>query len=189
MGRYSYTQPSSSDPYDRPDSSENETEDLIRRDQAEISLKYAEVVQYPPQPEVEFGFPQTCYCGSEPRIAASRSSAFPGRLYYTCGHVDDGECHVWKWWDVALMEEMKARANHLLVLEAKVENLNLMSDLETEEKVRRLEKQVQEKDVRVEKLVEEILAKNKSSVIGGLEVLVGVMVTVLVLVGVVIAYK
>ncbi|CDY49713.1 BnaA03g47390D [Brassica napus] len=87
------------------------------------------------------------------------------------------------------MEEMKARANHLLVLEAKVENLNLMSDLETEEKVRRLEKQVQEKDVRVEKLVEEILAKNKSSVIGGLEVLVGVMVIVLVLIGVVIAYK
>ncbi|KAG2327311.1 hypothetical protein Bca52824_010039 [Brassica carinata] len=29
-------------------------------------------VQYPPQPEVEFGFPQVCYCGAQPRLRNSR---------------------------------------------------------------------------------------------------------------------
>ncbi|KAL0760607.1 hypothetical protein Bca101_076757 [Brassica carinata] len=187
MGRYSYSQPSSSDPYgDRADSGYSETEELIHRDQAP---QYGEVAQYPPQPEVEFGFPQTCYCCGEPRLATSRSSTDPGRRYYTCGHVDDGECHVWKWWDVAAMEEMKARENQLVLLEEKVDNLNLMSDLETEEKVVRLEKLVEEKLVRLEKLVEEKLAKKKSSVIGGVEVVVGVMLIVLVVIGVLIAFK
>ena len=179
MGRYSYSQPSSSDPYgDRADSGYSETEELIRRDQAEISLNYGEVATYPPQPEVEFGFPHTCYCGGQPRLATSRTSTDPGRLYYTCDHVDDGDCHVWKWWDVAVMEEMKARENQLFLLEEKVDNLNLMSDLETEEKL-----------VRLEKLVEEKLAKKKSSVIGGVEVVIGVMLIVLVVIGVLIAFK
>ncbi|CAN7105846.1 unnamed protein product, partial [Brassica rapa subsp. narinosa] len=43
------------------------TEHLIRLDQEELSLKYGDTApypqQYPPQPEVEFGFPQVCYCG------------------------------------------------------------------------------------------------------------------------------
>ncbi|KAG2307974.1 hypothetical protein Bca4012_083072 [Brassica carinata] len=74
MGRYSYSQPSSSEAYpERSDSGESETEDLIRRDQAEIELQYGDGAQYPPQPEMEFGFPQTCYCGGEPRIAPSRA--------------------------------------------------------------------------------------------------------------------
>ena len=179
MGRYSYSQPSSSDPYgDRADSGYSETEELIRRDQAEISLNYGEVATYPPQPEVEFGFPHTCYCGGQPRLATSRTSTDPGRLYYTCDHVDDGDCHVWKWWDVAVMEEMKARENQLFLLEEKVDNLNLMSDLETEEKL-----------VRLEKLVEEKLAKKKSTVIGGVEVVIGVMLIVLVVIGLLIAFK
>ena len=87
------------------------------------------------------------------------------------------------------MEEMKARENQLVLLEEKVDNLNLMSDLETEEKVVRLEKLVEEKLVRLEKLVEEKLAKKKSSVIGGVEVVVGVMLIVLVVIGVLIAFK
>ncbi|KAG2281273.1 hypothetical protein Bca52824_052493 [Brassica carinata] len=49
----------------------SETEDLIRRDQAEISLAARSQVQYPPQPEVEFGFPQTCYCGAQPLLAVN----------------------------------------------------------------------------------------------------------------------
>ncbi|KAF2569400.1 hypothetical protein F2Q68_00027063 [Brassica cretica] len=29
-------------------------------------------------------------------------------LIVCCENVDDGDCHVWKWWDVAVMEEMRA---------------------------------------------------------------------------------
>ncbi|KAJ4897026.1 hypothetical protein Rs2_23820 [Raphanus sativus] len=80
MGRYSYSQPSLSDDYgltgdssdqdvpiSRRDEEELIYEELIRRDQEELSrrdqeeliLQYGETARYPPQPEVEFGFPQT----------------------------------------------------------------------------------------------------------------------------------
>ena len=67
MGRYSYSQPSCSSGYGGENSSNNasefsETEDLIRLDQEELSLRYGDTApypqQYPPQPEVEFGFPK-----------------------------------------------------------------------------------------------------------------------------------
>ncbi|KAG2303697.1 hypothetical protein Bca52824_032348 [Brassica carinata] len=82
---YSYTQPSQSDDYgvNSDDSGYSETEELIRRDQAELSNKYPEPIHYPPQPEVEFGFPQTCYCGGEPLLATCHSRSDPGRRYYT----------------------------------------------------------------------------------------------------------
>ncbi|WZY85869.1 hypothetical protein YC2023_032253 [Brassica napus] len=54
---------------------------------------------------------------------------------------------------------------------------------ETEELIR------QEKLVKLEKLVEEKLAKKKSSVIGGVEVVIGVMLIVLVVIGLLIAFK
>ncbi|KAF3576862.1 hypothetical protein DY000_02029303 [Brassica cretica] len=184
MGRYSYSQPSDSSEYGGEISEPyeySETEDLIRRDQEELSLKYGDTAQYPPQyppqPEVEFGFPQVCYCGGAPKIATSYTRLDPRRRYYTCEHVDDGECHVWKWWDVAVMEEMKARDKHILQLEEKVDNLNLMSDYETDEKVLRLEQLVCD------------LAKKKSSFINCFEVFIGVMVIVLVLLGLVIVLK
>ncbi|KAG2321071.1 hypothetical protein Bca52824_014284 [Brassica carinata] len=62
------------------DCDNSETEDLIRRDQAELSLERRSQVQYPPQPEVEFGFPQVCYCGAQPRLRNSRID--PGKI--TC---------------------------------------------------------------------------------------------------------
>ncbi|KAF3499926.1 hypothetical protein F2Q69_00044179 [Brassica cretica] len=122
------------------DSGYIETDDLIRRDQAEISLHTGSPVQYPPQPEVEFGFPQICYCGAQPLVATSNCRNDPGRRYYTCANVDGGECHVWKWWDVAVMEEMRAKDRHVLQLAEKVENLTLFSDHETEQKLLSLEK-------------------------------------------------
>ncbi|KAL0742993.1 hypothetical protein Bca4012_084506 [Brassica carinata] len=54
------------------DNDYSETEDLIRRDQAELSLERRSQVQYPPQLEVEFGFPQVCYCGATPQLRNSR---------------------------------------------------------------------------------------------------------------------
>ena len=62
-------------------------------------------------------------------------------------------------------------------MEEKVDNLNLMSDYETDEKVLRLEQLVFD------------LAKKKSSFINGFEVFIGVMLIVLVLLGLVIILK
>ena len=75
MGLHSYSQPSQSDDIfcNSEDGSFSEMEDLIRRDQAELSLHASSQVQYPPQPEVEFGIPQTCYCGAKPLLATSRT--------------------------------------------------------------------------------------------------------------------
>ncbi|KAG2306478.1 hypothetical protein Bca52824_026226 [Brassica carinata] len=71
---YSYTQPSESEDLfgNNNDNDYSETEDLIRRDQAELSLERRSQVQYPPQLEVEFGFPQVCYCGATPQLRNSR---------------------------------------------------------------------------------------------------------------------
>ncbi|KAG2333704.1 hypothetical protein Bca52824_004884 [Brassica carinata] len=59
----------------------SETEDLIRRDQAELSLERSSQVHYPPQPEVEFGFPQVCYCGAKPLLKTSTRSHDQGICY------------------------------------------------------------------------------------------------------------
>ncbi|KAL0713545.1 hypothetical protein Bca4012_020523 [Brassica carinata] len=176
---YSYSQPSKSEEYGgyTVDSGYSKTEDLIRQDQAEISYNNGAPVQYPPQPEVEFGFPQTCYCGGQPLLATSRTINDPGRRYYTCENVDYGECHVWKWWDVAVMEEMRARDRHTLQLAEKVDYLTFLSDYGTEQKLDRLEKIVCE------------LAKKKSRFTNGFEYFVGVMVIVLVLIRMVLMLK
>ncbi|XP_056843716.1 uncharacterized protein LOC108837760 [Raphanus sativus] len=81
MGLHSYSQPSESEDIFGNDSHSgySETEDLIRRDQAELSLS-REAVVYPPQPEVEFGFPQSCYCGGQPHLATSTSRNDPGYI-------------------------------------------------------------------------------------------------------------
>ncbi|KAF2605581.1 hypothetical protein F2Q70_00027825 [Brassica cretica] len=141
---YSYSQPSQSEEFggDESDNDYNEIEALIQQDQAQLDYVNAQEFVYPPQPEVEFGFPHTCYCGSQPQIATSYSTTDPGRRYYTCTNVDDGECHVWKWWDEAVMEEMRARDRHTLQLAEKVDSLNFLSDYETDQKLVRLENMV-----------------------------------------------
>ncbi|KAL0887381.1 hypothetical protein Bca101_011364 [Brassica carinata] len=178
---YSYTQPSLSEDYGLGDSAhsafsqtEAEFEAAILQDQAEIE---ASRVEYPPQPEVEFGFPNECYCGAIPALATSYTRNDPGRRYYTCSNVDDGDCHVWKWWDVAVMEEMRANATQVRQLAEKVDHLAFATDYETEEKV-----------VRLEKLVVE-LGKKKTSGMNGLEIIVAVMVLVVVLLGMVVMFK
>ncbi|KAG5391455.1 hypothetical protein IGI04_021418 [Brassica rapa subsp. trilocularis] len=170
---YSYSQPSESEDLfcNSVSSGFSETDDLIRRDQAEISLQAHSSVQYPPQPEVEFGFPQICYCGAQPLLATSTGRNNPGRRYYTCVNADDGECHIWKWWDVAVMEEMRARDRHVIQLADKVDNLTLSIDYETQQKM-----------VRLEKLVTDITTK-KSFFTGRFEYFVGATVLVLVLIG------
>ncbi|KAG2304111.1 hypothetical protein Bca52824_032762 [Brassica carinata] len=104
MGQdYSYTQPSSSsDEFDL--TSLLEAEAALYADEGQSSFSIAEPVDNPP--EADDGIPTRCYCGSEAAIATSYTRKDPGRLYYTCENRDDGGCHIWKWWDVAVTEEV-----------------------------------------------------------------------------------
>nr|VDD03473.1 unnamed protein product [Brassica rapa] len=160
---YSYSQPSESEDYGGHDSSgteDREVEDLIRRDQADLNYNYASTVQYPPQPEVEFGFPQTCYCGGRPKLATSRTVNDPDRRYYTCDNVNDGDCHVHKWWDDAVMEEMRARDTHTLQLSEKVDSLTFLNDYDPQlNKLKELQNETEQKLVRLEKVVSELAEK------------------------------
>ena len=189
---YSYSQPSESEDYGGNDSShteDREVEDLIRRDQAELNYNYAATVQYPPQPEVKFGFPQTCYYGGRPKLATSRTVNDPGRRYYTCDNVNDGDCHVHKWWDEAVMEEMRARDTHTLQLSEKVDYLTFWNDYDPQlNKFKDLQNETEQKLVRLEKIVSE-LAENRTRLTNGFEYFVGGMVIILVLLGLVIIFK
>ena len=77
---YSYSQPSEDEDLfgNSVDSGYSETDELIRRDKADSP------VQYPPQPEVEFGFLQICYCGAQPLVATSNSRNDPGKITCYC---------------------------------------------------------------------------------------------------------
>ncbi|KAL0854956.1 hypothetical protein Bca101_060108 [Brassica carinata] len=115
MGQdYSYSQPSSSSEYDI--TSLLEAEAQLYADEAQSSYNIADPVQYTPQPEADDGIPTICYCGGEPVVATAYTSKDPGRRYFTCNNVDDGDCHIWKWLDVAVMEEMRDFQTQLRVL-------------------------------------------------------------------------
>ncbi|KAL0743726.1 hypothetical protein Bca4012_085239 [Brassica carinata] len=142
MGQdYSYTQPSDSEAYGyNLYSGDSEREAYILEDQSLLNQRQSQPIHYPPQPEVEFGFPKVCYCGGQPLLDTSYTKNDPGRRYYTCENRDDGECHVWKWWDVAAMEEMRAMETQIRLLADKVDYLTCSSDYDTEQKVVHLQK-------------------------------------------------
>ncbi|WZZ69099.1 hypothetical protein YC2023_080469 [Brassica napus] len=75
------------------------------------------------------------------------------------------------------MEEMRARDRHVLQLDEKVDNLTLLSDYETHQKL-----------VRVEKIMADF-AKEKSKFSNGFEYFVGVTVIVIVFIGMVVMFK
>ncbi|KAJ4912164.1 hypothetical protein Rs2_06785 [Raphanus sativus] len=112
MGQYSYSQPSSSSE-DLDITSLLDAEAQLYADEGQSSseaVQYEpqpEAVQYEPQPEADDGIPTICYCGAEPVIATAYTDKDRGRRYFCCVNADDGDCHIWKWWDVAVMEEMR----------------------------------------------------------------------------------
>uniref|UniRef100_A0A0D3AD10 GRF-type domain-containing protein n=1 Tax=Brassica oleracea var. oleracea TaxID=109376 RepID=A0A0D3AD10_BRAOL len=141
-------------------------------------------VQYPPQPEVDFSFPKECYCGGEPLIRTSYTTTDPGRRFYTCENIDDGDCYVHKWWDVAATEEIKAIGTHYTLLSDKVGYVASVSDYESElNQVKDLHYETKLKLAVLEKTISE-LSKNKSHyelVLGGLVLLVMVISMVVML--------
>ena len=175
---YSYSQPSMSEDYYgdySAASGHSQTEANIQLDQAEID---AARCHYPPQPEVEFGFPKECYCGGDPLLATSHTRNDPGRRYYTCENVDDGDCHVWKWWDVAATEEIRAISTQCSQLCDKVDYLAFLSDYETHlNQVKLLHKETKHRLVRLERIGK------------GFELVVGVLIVMLVIICVVLMFK
>ncbi|WZZ19814.1 hypothetical protein YC2023_121201 [Brassica napus] len=106
MGRYSYSQQSSSSAsVDITSLLEAEAQGYA--DEAQSSFDNGEPFQNQPQPEGDDGIPTICYCGSEPVVATAYTEKDPGRRYFTCNNVVDGATHIWKWWDDAVMEEMR----------------------------------------------------------------------------------
>lgn len=110
MGRYSYSQPSSSSE-DLDITALIEAEAQLYADEAQSSLPAP--VQYDPNPEADDGIPTICYCGGEPVLKTASTGKYLGRRYYSCDNVDDGDCHIWKWWDVAVEEELRDFQTHL----------------------------------------------------------------------------
>ena len=167
MGQdYSYTQPSSSDEYDITSLLQAEAE--LYANGAESSYHIVEPVQYPPQPEADDGIPTTCYCGGEPVVATSYTRKDPGRRYFTCDNIDDGDCHIWKWWDVAVTEEMSDIQRQLRQLKDQ--------GFECDQKLVKLQKTVCE------------LSKKKSGVRNGFALEVGLLVSVLVFLGLAVMF-
>lgn len=135
MGRYSYSQPSSSS--HSPDlTSLLEAEGEMYAAEAEITRWNAEAIDWEPSPEGDDGIPRTCYCGSEPVHGYSQTPKDPYRRYITCPNADDRDCHVWKWWDVAVEEELREFQRELNGVKGEAN--------QREQKLLRLEKQVSE---------------------------------------------
>ncbi|XP_023636056.1 uncharacterized protein LOC111829970 [Capsella rubella] len=107
------------------------------------------------EPEIEVGFPNICYCGGQPLLQTSYTRNDPGRKYFTCENVSDGDMHIHKWWDVAVMEEIRERA--------RVYEVDLKEHREQESIT-------EEKIVKLEKLVAEL---QKSKLDEGYELLIG----------------
>uniref|UniRef100_A0A0D3APK6 Myb-like domain-containing protein n=1 Tax=Brassica oleracea var. oleracea TaxID=109376 RepID=A0A0D3APK6_BRAOL len=133
MGRYSYSQPSSSS--HSPDlTSLLEAEGEVYAAEAEITRWNAEAIDWEPSPEGDDGIPRTCYCGSEPVHGYSQTPKDPYRCYITCPNADDRDCHVWKWWDMAVEEELREFQRELNGVKGEAN--------QREQKLLRLEKQV-----------------------------------------------
>ncbi|XP_033140832.1 uncharacterized protein At4g04775 [Brassica rapa] len=135
MGRYSYSQLSSSS--HSPDlTSLLEAECEMYAAEAEITRWNAEASDWEPSAEGDDGIPRTCYCGSEPVHGYSQTPKDPYRRYITCPNADDRDCHVWKWWDVAVEEELREFQRELNAVKGEAN--------QREQKLLRLEKQVSE---------------------------------------------
>ncbi|XP_010468429.1 PREDICTED: uncharacterized protein At4g04775-like [Camelina sativa] len=80
--------------------------------------------------DAEYGILAVCYCGERPNLQPSFKRTNPGRLYYTCRNREDGDYHIFKWWDEAMMEELKTVKEDIL----KLTSLNQMREALQEQK-------------------------------------------------------
>ncbi|XP_023636869.1 uncharacterized protein At1g43920, Chloroplastic-like isoform X2 [Capsella rubella] len=194
MGQdYSYSQPSSSDQYHHHDYSEDKEEEAlilmdegdshlinaraILMDEVESQLEQTQATHFPPQPEVEFGFPKQCYCGGRPTLNTCYNPNNIGRRFFTCPNVEDGDMHLHKWWEDAAMEEMRELDRMYEVLSEKVDALNCVSDFETDQKLHHLELLVSD------------LGKKNLRFRSGVQMVLGVMAVAAFVLAMLVVYK
>ncbi|XP_023635041.1 uncharacterized protein LOC111829626 isoform X2 [Capsella rubella] len=142
MGQdYSYSWDSSDEQshHNTEDTVEMETEAYILMDEGHSAYNMVDRTE----PEIEVGFPNLYYCGGQPLLKTSYTRNDPGRkhVYFTCENVGDGDMHLHKWWNVAVMEEMTERARVVAV------------DLK---EMREQESKSEENVVKLQKLVEKL---------------------------------
>ncbi|XP_010444892.1 PREDICTED: uncharacterized protein At4g04775-like [Camelina sativa] len=167
MGLHSYSQPSSSE------CNGYLVDEQSSQPSDSSAYNYAES-------EPELGFPKKCYCGAEPIIDTCYSRNDPGRKFFSCGNRDDGECHIWKWWDVAVMEEMRATETNYSKVASKVDTL---THYETElNEIKHLKNETDEKINKLEKLVAELNTKNRGFTFS-LELVLGVLLCLVAILG------
>ncbi|XP_024016264.1 uncharacterized protein At4g04775-like [Eutrema salsugineum] len=75
------------------------------------------------------GIPTRCFCGGKTSIVMSHTITKRGRRFYVCEHnrvgdlykdPEDGNFHVWKWWDEAITEEFNEMKEDFEALKANV---------------------------------------------------------------------
>ncbi|CAH2051600.1 unnamed protein product [Thlaspi arvense] len=54
----------------------------------------------------EDGILKECYFGARAIVDTCHSRMDPGRRFFMCPNVRDGDCHIRKWWDKGVMEEL-----------------------------------------------------------------------------------
>ncbi|KAG2273981.1 hypothetical protein Bca52824_056536 [Brassica carinata] len=172
---YSYTQPSESEDYGlggSADSGNSSTEMYIQLDQAQIKPHAIK-----------------CYCGGEPLVATSYTRTDPRRMFYTCKNKQDGDCHVYKWWDVAATEEIKAIGAQVTLLTDKLDSLSFVGYEETElRELKEVQFDMEQKLVRLKSIVCD-LGRKKSRFGNGFELVLGVLVVVLVIIAIGVAAR
>ncbi|KAF3572061.1 hypothetical protein F2Q69_00059920 [Brassica cretica] len=126
---------------------------------------------------------------TEMNILISYIRTDPGRRFYTCKNIDDGDCHVHKWWDVAATEEIKAIGTQYALLSDKVDYLASVSDYESElNQVKDLHYESELKLAVLEKTVSE-LSKKKSLFRNGFELVLGGLVLLVMVISMFVMLK
>ncbi|KAF3498532.1 hypothetical protein DY000_02056241 [Brassica cretica] len=111
------------------------------------------------------------------------------RMFYTCKNKQDGDCHVYKWWDVAATEEIKAIGAQVTLLTDKVDSLSFVGYEETElRELKVVQFDMEQKLVRLESIVCD-LGRKKSRFGNGFELVLGVLVVVLVIIAIGVAAR
>ncbi|CAH2034701.1 unnamed protein product [Thlaspi arvense] len=108
MGIHSYTQPSSS----------------TDSDSSGIRRRLARHVV----PINEYGILTQCYCGARAILDTCRSTMDPGRRFFTCPNVGDGNCHIWKWLNEGILEELTTIKNDYETVLDKLELFTYIDD-------------------------------------------------------------
>lgn len=106
------------------------------------------------------GIPNRCYCGATPIIATCLTETDPGRRFFNCRNKGDGERHINKWMDVAIMEGLTKIEDKYGFLANRVGQVEYRSHQFDLQQMKDKLLQAEEKLIHMEMLLNEIPKKN-----------------------------